>query len=521
MHSRLINTGKLLMLLLSLAAIASCGTTRNAASNDDGKIEVVFIQVNDVYEIAPIEGGKTGGMARVATLKKMHKAQNPNTFLLMAGDFLSPSLYNSLQYRGKRVRGKQMVETMNTAGVDLAIFGNHEFDINEAELQERLNESSFQWVASNAFHKTSSGSVPFQKLTASGREQVPTRFILNLKDADGTKARIGFIGITIASVRSSYASFEDPLAAAKKIYNEIKDSCDAVIAVTHQGISADLRLAEELPALAAVIGGHEHNMRFQKRGNVFVTKAHANARSAFIIKLKLDKNLKSQQLEPVLKYINDSIAADAATQAVVQKWVRVADSNLATLGFNPANIILRNGEPLDGRETETRDRRTNLTEAIVQAMADACPEADVAIFNAGSIRLDDILEMPVTEYDILRTLPFGGGIREVDMNGNLLKRVLTAGRRNRNSGGFLHYTPVIFDSASASWTLKNEPIADQKIYRVAVTDYLLAGLEENLGFLNVDNPEVVRSYPADMTPNSSKSDIRLAVIRYLNKNSNK
>src|SRR5688500_19566836 len=115
---------KWLFLLLAYSALcSSCSSTRQLATKDDGKIEAVFIQVNDVYEIAPIEGGKTGGMARVATLKKMYKAENPNTFLLMAGDFLSPSLYNSLQYRGKRVRGKQMVETMNTAGVQLAIFG--------------------------------------------------------------------------------------------------------------------------------------------------------------------------------------------------------------------------------------------------------------------------------------------------------------------------------------------------------------------------------------------------------------
>jgi 2',3'-cyclic-nucleotide 2'-phosphodiesterase (5'-nucleotidase family) len=258
-------------------------------------------------------------------------------------------------------------------------------------------------------------------------------------------------------------------------------------------------------------------MRFHKRGNVFITKAHANARSAFILKLTLDKNVKSHQLEPVLKYINDSITADAATELVVNKWVQLADSNLATLGFSPASVLMSNGEPLDGRETETRGGRTNLTELIVQAMADAAPQADVAIFNAGAIRLDDILQMPVTEYDILRTLPFGGGIREVDMNGNLLKRVLTAGMRNRNSGGYLHFTPAIYDSASASWTLKNEVIADEKIYRVALSDYLIAGLEENLGFLTVDNPEVVRSYPADTTVGSPKSDMRLAVIRYLQK----
>jgi len=32
---------------------------------------------------------------------------------------------------------------MNAAGMDLVVFGNHEFDIKESELQLRLNESTF------------------------------------------------------------------------------------------------------------------------------------------------------------------------------------------------------------------------------------------------------------------------------------------------------------------------------------------------------------------------------------------
>jgi len=138
---------------------ASCTATRKTGSKDDGKIDVTFVQINDVYEIAPLSGGKEGGMARVATIKKKYQQKNPNTFLVIAGDFVSPSVYNSLQYQGKTIRGKQMIESMNAAGMDLAIFGNHEFDIKENELQDRINESNFQWISSNAFHKTSSGIV--------------------------------------------------------------------------------------------------------------------------------------------------------------------------------------------------------------------------------------------------------------------------------------------------------------------------------------------------------------------------
>ena len=101
---------------------------------DDGKIDIVFVQVNDVYEIAPLGGGKEGGVARVGTLKQQEKEKNTNTFLVMGGDFLSPSIYNSLKHEGKSIRGKQMVEALNAAKMDFVVFGNHEFDVKEEEL---------------------------------------------------------------------------------------------------------------------------------------------------------------------------------------------------------------------------------------------------------------------------------------------------------------------------------------------------------------------------------------------------
>src|SRR5690242_16283845 len=133
----------------------ACKTSRNITSaHDGGKIAITFVQINDVYEIAPLANGTEGGIARVATLKKEYVQKNPNTLLVIAGDFVSPSVYNSLQYQGTRIRGKQMIEALNAAGMDLAIFGNHEFDISESELQSRINESNFLWISSNSFHKT-------------------------------------------------------------------------------------------------------------------------------------------------------------------------------------------------------------------------------------------------------------------------------------------------------------------------------------------------------------------------------
>jgi 2',3'-cyclic-nucleotide 2'-phosphodiesterase (5'-nucleotidase family) len=504
--------------LALLAGTASCSVLRKTPAKDDSKIEVVFVQINDVYEIAPLAGGREGGMARVATLKKQYQQRNPNTFLVMAGDFLSPSVYNSLQYEGKRIRGRQMVDVMNSAGTDIAIFGNHEFDISEVELQDRINESNFQWISTNAFHKQANGTTPFTRTNGSNQPPFPKYIIKEVKDRDGTTARIGFIGVVLPFNKATYVDYTDPLAAAKEAYNSLKDSVDAVVALTHQAVDNDLQLAKEIPGLAVILGGHEHDMRFEKEGKVYITKAHANAKSAYVVKLKINKKKHKLDVAPKLVYLDGKTAIDSTTNTVVQKWSDIAARSYSLTGFDANKIVINSGQPLNGLETAVRSGGTNLTRIITAAMADAVPEAEVVIINAGSIRVDDMLPPPVSQYDILRSLPFGGGIKQVDMKGGLLIKTLDQGRANKGIGGFLHYNETLtFNAANNAWALNGKPIDPARTYRVAISDFLLTGGEANLDFLTPANPDIVKVYDAPTPAPNVQTDIRLAIVKYLEK----
>ncbi|WP_153799872.1 bifunctional metallophosphatase/5'-nucleotidase [Foetidibacter luteolus] len=507
-----------LLLLAALFCFTSCSVLRTGTVKEDGKIDIVLLQVNDVYEIAPLEGGRLGGMARVATLKKQYLAQNPNTLLVMAGDFVSPSVYNGLKYQGQPIRGRQMIEAMNAAGIDIAAFGNHEFDISEQELQQRINESAFRWVSSNSFHNLNDRVIPFTKTVSGITEPLPQYIIKTFTDNDGTTAKVGFIGINIPFNKARYVTYKDPFATALTVYNQIKDSCNAVVAITHQLIEDDMKLAAQVPGLAVILGGHEHDMRFEKQGNIYITKAHANAKSAFVVKLSIDTRTRAMQVVPVLKNLNDSVVLDSVTSGVVKKWGAIADSSFRESGFNAAKVVMPAGQALDARESVIRRQPTALTQLIVKAMAYACPDANLVIFNAGSLRLDDELHPPVTQYDILRTLPYGGAIREADMTGRLLIKTLDAGVKNKGLGGFLQYSSFVTrKDGDGKWYIHNQPVEPEKIYKVALTDFLVSGKEVNLDFLNEKNYDIHRLYNPQTSPENSKSDIRLALIRYLEK----
>ena len=501
-------------IIIGLLLLASCNTTKQTAVSDNGKIDITIVQINDVYEIAPLDGGKAGGMARVATVKKEYKSRNPNTIMVIAGDFLSPSVYNSLKFEGNRIRGRQMVDAMNTAGVDIAIFGNHEFDIPEADLQSRINESNFQWVSSNTFQKKGNNITPFVNSSGHGIDPFPEVYVRTFTDKDGTTARIGFIGLTLPFNKAAYVSYTDVFAAAQKYYDQLKGSCDAVVAITHQAMEDDIKLARQIPGLALIIGGHEHERHYAKIGNVYITKADANAKSAYIIKLKLNKKDNSLKLKADILNINEKVALDSATNVVVKKWTDIANSSYASLGFDATKVCMQTGEPLDGREAYIRTQQTNFTKLIVAAMEKASPASDAVIINSGSIRVDDILQMPVTQYDVIRSLPFGGSIMEVDLKGSLLIKILNAGKKNVGSGGFLQYSAAL-SNENNNWSLKNIPVDASKVYKIAITDFLITGGEANLAFLTKDNPDMVKVYPVFTDVNDLRSDIRRAIIRYM------
>ena len=54
-------------------------------------IQWTFLQMNDVYELIPLGGGKKGGLARVATIRQLLLKENLNTITVLSGDVVSPS----------------------------------------------------------------------------------------------------------------------------------------------------------------------------------------------------------------------------------------------------------------------------------------------------------------------------------------------------------------------------------------------------------------------------------------------
>ena len=104
----------------------------------------------------------------------------------------------------------------------------------------------------------------------------------------------------------------------------------------------------------------------------------------------------------------------------------------------------------------------------------------ICVFNAGAIRLDDQIMGTITQYDILRCLPFPTNIISVRVNGVTLVKALNRGLMNINTGMFISYTGLEYDAVLEKWFLhpNHQPLDDENlILTIATIPYFIQNTE--------------------------------------------
>ncbi len=451
----------------------------------DDKAHITLIQINDVYELMPLSGthGSEGGLAKVATIIKQQKKENPHTIALLAGDFLSPSAlglaFVPAEGGGKeKLAGRQMVDTLNAMGLDCATFGNHEFDLDEASLLKRIGESKFAWISSNVLRK---GGAFFP--------EVLTYKILTFKDGEN-HVRLGIYGITLDANQVDYAEYRnDYLAVSRDMASALEAlGAEIVLGLTHLSFDSDVALAQGTQGLDLILGGHEHeNVQVWRGPNLVpIFKADANARTVYIHHLDFDYKTRKLEIHSELKYVDENVPDDPEVKKVVDHWVQLAYDGFRAQGLDPATKVAVAKIDLDGREASVRNGETVLTRMLSDSML--MPDCQGSIYNGGSIRIDDVIYkgQTITMYDVLRILPFGGFQVRAEIKGALLVKALEQGLVNKGTGGFLQRGN--FGGISGAWTLNGAPIDPNARYKIVFNDFVLQGKEAGLGFLKVLEP---------------------------------
>jgi 2',3'-cyclic-nucleotide 2'-phosphodiesterase (5'-nucleotidase family) len=435
------------------------------AAPAEKSVKITILQLNDLYDITPVEKGKKGGLARVATLRERIASESPNTILVVAGDFLSPSTMSSM------FQGVQMVATFNAVGVNLATFGNHEFDFGAEVTQERMTQSRFTWVSANVLDPKTGlpfgGAAPF-----------------SLRDFDGV--RVAFFGLTTPetatlSKGARTLRFLPPIQAAKDAVARCQRlKADVVVALTHQDLADDKQLAAAVPGIDLILGGHEHTPLDAKVGQTQILKTGSDAVNLGRIDVTVTKGAPTRRVETKWELIpvTDQIPDTPEVAALVKQYEAVMASRLTVaagetrLALDTRNDIVRTQESAVGN--------------LIADLARAAVQADVALINGGGIRGNTVIPAgKLTRGDVLRILPFANKIVKIDVTGETLRAALESGlsQHERTAGRFPQVSGIryTFDprrpagSRLVSVTVGGQPLEPKQRYTLATFDFILGG----------------------------------------------
>jgi len=421
---------------------------------------VTFLQLNDVYSLVPIDG--LGGLARVATQKQQLAAAGRRPFMVMAGDFLSPSVASSV------FKGEHMIAALNAAGLDLATLGNHEFDFGDDVLIQRIKESRFEWVVSNVVDTSTGrpigGAAPYLVKTFGS-------------------LKVGFLGLClntdeITPDKLKHSRITDPIAAAGQHLPALKrEGAAVIVAVTHLAFATDRALVERYPEIDLVIGGHEHFLITATENRTLISKSGSDAKTVARIDVNKQPSGTVERFYELLPMAS-TIPDDPRTAEVIASYeTRLGTELEAVVGV--ARV------PLDGVTSHVRTSETNLGNVVADALR-AEAGSDIAILNSGSIRGNRVFPAgPLTRKTLIEIHPFDNVVVKLAMPGRVVLQALNSGvdKLPAPAGMFPQVSglkAIVDPSAPPGSRVRNvqvngQPLQLDRTYTVAISDFTLRG----------------------------------------------
>jgi 2',3'-cyclic-nucleotide 2'-phosphodiesterase (5'-nucleotidase family) len=452
-------------LLPFVLLLTACASTTSMQQPQPAHFRI--LQINDVYKIEGLEGGNAGGLARVRTLRKHLGADGTPVLLLHGGDLIYPSVMS------KYLAGKPMIDILNLLDGEAAKhdslmfagFGNHEFDNKDPQvLLSRLDESAFEWVATNT-----------RWCNPNCDQRFPKTSEVFIREVGGTK--VGIIGL-LYPMKKSYMQSSDVVAAAVDAVQAARgEGANVVIAVTHEDMADDVRLAQQVLGIDLVIGGHDHLFMQTAVGSTWISKADADAKSVIVYDVVYQPG-RGVSTVPLRMVIDETIEKDPAVDARVQYWLGELSQKL---GGN--TTIGQTENLLEGVEPAVRGYETALGNLLTDA-ARKQMNTDVAVLNGGSIRINDnIPPGPITTYDMEGIFYYTNSLVAFPLTGQQLLDMLrnSVSRADAGDGRFLQVSGIAFRYAKegsgftvdpADVRVGGQPLDLAKTYNVASIDYL-------------------------------------------------
>jgi 5'-nucleotidase / UDP-sugar diphosphatase len=441
--------------ILCLAALLFCPFSARA----EGPVNLRILYLNDFHGFAEPSRSSAnpdqwGGLALLAGEVDRLRQERP-TLLLAAGDMVQGHPWANL------FEGRSTIEAMNAMHFSAMVLGNHEFDFGQKALLQIIGEAKFPVLAANV--KGLKGTRPYVLLKAGG-------------------LKIAVIGVVTEHTPTAThprnvqgLAFSSPITAVRKTLQSLEEKPDFLIVLSHLGYPADRRLAQAVPEIPLIVGGHTHT-RIEtpvQVNDTLIVQAWEHGKVLGLLDLTIQNGKIVHQEGRLIPVTTGGVPPDPQVARIVEDYKNRAAARLEEVIGEAMVDLQANG---------SRYGETNLGDLVADILRQDT-RADVALINGGGLR-DDIPKGPIRGKNLLSVLPFRNFPLVLKVRGRELKAILEHGLSDLNgSGGFpqisgmrFTYKPVApAGERIISLRIQDKPVNPEGWYTLATYDFLAAG----------------------------------------------
>lgn len=359
-----------------------------------------------------------GGYARIATLLKQMRAENPGQVLLVDGGDTFHGTYPAVQ-----TKGNALVPVLN-ALAPAAMTAHWEFAYTPKGFKNLTQQLTFPMLAMNVYEKESRGLFfkPHEVLEMAG-------------------LRIGLAGIasnivdkTMPPQFSEGVSFTDGRAELPGVIETLRrqEQVDLVLLVSHLGFPQDMQLMEVVPGVDVELSAHTHH-RLEKavrQGSALVTQSGSHGSFLTRLDLVIDNGRITDYTHRLIE-VTEAIEPDPEVNQLVQEA-------LAPFRAELAEVVGETRSPLDrGQNLEA-----TMDNLLLSALRDHTG-AQVAFSNGWRYGAP-ILPGPIRLNDLYNMAPMNPPVSTVEISGAEMKQMLEENLEHtfsrdpfRQMGGYL------------------------------------------------------------------------------------
>lgn len=396
--------------LLSSCAAQSLSAAEGVREGIDIR-ELTVLYSND--EHGWMEGTEPGrGAANLMGLWREREGYSEDgPFLLLSGGdhWTGPAISTWFE-------GEGMVDVMNAMAYDATAIGNHEFDFGLDNLERRIRQANFPYLAANIQWKEN--------------ETLPSELgILAYTMTEVNDLAIAIVGLSTTNTPATTnpinivdLEFLDYEPVLRETVAQLrKEDPDLLFVVAHVCMEALRPLAAAVADLNISLmgGGHCNQLVAERVGETILLESDGHfrnyARAHFEYDIANDRLLSSSYSAEQ----NRSGESDAVVERIVSSWRAATEAELDTvLGFS-------------SREYQRSDDR--LQRAVTQSWLEIDNNADIAVNNRAALRAS-LPSGELTLAGIVGLLPFENTVVAVELSGSEILEMLAQGENSFVSG---------------------------------------------------------------------------------------